>query len=113
MGTDLGEVERLQFELRAAKNELEIADGEIERQKTLDPFTPTEKRIEFLNLLKLVQKDGESPGDTILRALRALPDRDLTAAPIAQYIASHFLGVDADLAALKHAEAILAAVSRS
>jgi hypothetical protein len=33
------EIERLQFELKAARNEIEIADGEIERLRAALPRT--------------------------------------------------------------------------
>lgn len=32
-----GEIERMQFELKAARNEIEIADGEIERLRAAAP----------------------------------------------------------------------------
>lgn len=97
-------------------------------------MTETEKRIEVVKLLHELRRDGEATGDVFLRglnALKSLPEvervrdewcaeyvriRDLSIPTIAQYIASHFLGTDCDLAALKHAEAILAgtySVSRS
>lgn len=72
LGEAQSQIESLRFDLLGARNEIEMADGEIERQKAMDPLTPTEKRIEFLKLLKIVQKDGEKPGDTILRALGQL-----------------------------------------
>ncbi len=35
-------------------------------------MSESQKRIEMVKLLQATQKDGESPGDTILRALRLL-----------------------------------------
>lgn len=47
-------------------------------------MTRAEKQIEVLKLLKLVQKEGEKPGDTILRALKHLVGYDTPAPSVSE-----------------------------
>lgn len=55
-----------------ASTTLKPANRDAEDFYATPQMTKTEKRIEMVKLLQRLKLDGEAPGDTVLRALRAL-----------------------------------------